>query len=335
MSDPAGPDAIGPVRGSIATLAGWGGGHGSRLGVAVRCGGRDAPGPASLAEQPPGAASRSPSRPANSRGAARRAELPPPPAAAAASVGMDTSGTYRSRRQSQMTTGVGQGATSSNPMVPVGGGKSMFGRRVRNALKRMSTFVKAGGGDGSGKPERSIFRRGSIAKTEEDSSVKKTYTHEDRRRSIQAAEFLKRNDDAKRRSSLTKPDGLIQKVDSLFENTSRPFKKEEIDVIRKACSVPPQQRDDEVLQHLAYVLNFITFFKQLPQQAVFDLCRDINYIAVKGNPIELFKQGSLGNSVYLILSGKCTVYRAAANQPYDENWKPFRDAYVDPSDTEH
>ena len=132
---------------------------------------------------------------------------------------------------------------------------------------------------------------------------------------FQAAEFLKRNDDAKWRSSLTKPDGLIQKVDSLFENTSRPFKKEEIDVIRKACSVPPQQWDDEVLQHLAYVLNFITFFKQLPQQAVFDLCRDINYIAVKGNPIELFKQGSLGNSVYLILSGKCTVYRAAANQP--------------------
>ena len=164
---------------------------------------------------------------------------------------MESSSSYRTRRQSQMTN-VSQSA-ATNPMLPVGGGKSMFGRRVRNALKRMSTFAKAGA-DGS-KPERSIFRRGSIAKTEEDANVKKTYTNEDRRRSIQAAQFLKRNDDAKRRSSLTAPDGLIhKKVDDHFENTSRPFKKEEIDVIRKACSVPPKQRDDEIVQHLAYVL---------------------------------------------------------------------------------
>ena len=201
----------------------------------------------------------------------------------------------------------------------------MFGRRVKNALKRMSTYV------GNRSQSRSIFRRESIAHTTEDTSRKKPYTHEDRRRSIEASKFLKREDEQKRRASLTMDDGRIKEVENPFDNTSRPFIEEEIDVIRKACSVPPEHRDEEIVQHLANVLNFIMFFKQLPQQAVFDLCKDLNYMAVRGTPVELFRQGTLGTSVFLILSGKCTVYRGA-KPTFDEGWKPFRDAYTDSDD---
>ena len=126
-------------------------------------------------------------------------------------------------------------------------------------------------------------------------------------------------------------DGRIKPAEGATETaalTSRPFLKQEIDVIRKACSIPPEHRDEEIVQHLANVLNFITFFKQLPQQAVFDLCKDLTYMAVTTQPIELFKQGTLGKTVFLILSGKCTVYRAANAASGDDNLKPFRNAYT-------
>ena len=170
---------------------------------------------------------------------------------------------------------------------------------------------------------------------ETSEGVKKPFTKEDLRRSSRASIFLKRKDQLKKRSSLTEADGRLKvlmssTLDPAFASSSRPFEKLEIDQIRKACTTIPSARNDEIVQQLANVLSFITFFKQLPQQAVFDLCRDCKYMAVQTTPIELFRQGSLGKTVFLILSGRCTVYRA--NNPTDEHAKSFRHAYIDSGD---
>ena len=132
-------------------------------------------------------------------------------------------------------------------------------------------------------------------------------------------------------SHLTHKSTCITTLHFCMHVCSHVYIQDEINVVRRLCSVPPEHRDEDHVNALANVLNFIMFFKQLPQQAVFDLCRDIQYRAVRSAPIELFRQGTLGASVFLILSGKCSVYRGA-KPTFDEGWKPFRNAYTSSDD---
>ena len=99
----------------------------------------------------------------------------------------------------------------------------------RNALKRMSNFPSH-----QNRSERhsQLFRAGrhgigsaaaGNSSEGKECQRKLAYTVEDRRKSQQACDFLKRQDETKLQSSLTTSDGRIMKLDEKFETTSRPF----------------------------------------------------------------------------------------------------------------
>ena len=90
-----------------------------------------------------------------------------------------------------------------------------------------------------------------------------------------------------------------------------------LDVVRSVSRLATEDRGRDKLTALANELRKLSFFRQLPNQAVWDLARVVRYVKVPAGATscEVFRQGDTGRTVYFIVAGQCEVRRRDMNVP--------------------
>ena len=105
---------------------------------------------------------------------------------------------------------------------------------------------------------------------------------------------------------------IVRKV-TLYDNSNVSVN---LDVVRSVTRANTEDRSRDKLNLLANELRKLSFFRQLPSQAVWDLARVVRYVKVpqsKDNTCEVFRQSDTGTTVYFIVAGQCEVWRRGVN----------------------
>ena len=105
---------------------------------------------------------------------------------------------------------------------------------------------------------------------------------------------------------------IVRKV-TLYDNSNVSVN---LDVVRSVTRANTEDRSRDKLNLLANELRKLSFFRQLPSQAVWDLARVVRYVNVpqsKDNTCEVFRQSDTGTTVYFIVAGQCEVWRRGVN----------------------
>ena len=73
-----------------------------------------------------------------------------------------------------------------------------------------------------------------------------------------------------------------------------------------ACAKDPQQRSDADIELFKSATESASFFQKLPSDVLPEVLRVLNYEVLKAGAV-LFRQGDLGTSFYVVLSGSVEV----------------------------